>query len=611
MKTKSFKRVRRIVPALVLALVMVFSAVPTIPASAAGDDIFYMTVSGTLRYDYANEVANLTNQQRVANGQTPLQMDPELTERAMLRAREITRVFSHTRPNGESYYSVLGGSRFASSASGENIAYGTAWFFTPSMVVTSWMNSEGHRANILRSGYQSIGVGAAIDASTGNAFYVQIFSVQPASGQGVYNGTVEYGTCIEGSFNSVDFNDLMGPSDIYYGFSPVFDADYYMNTYSDIYEICGGFDKGNAFAHFITNGMAEGRRGNEEFDPVSYRLQYADLRAAFGNDYTQYYLHYANYGKAEGRQGSGCTTLQGGITTYQGVDYSAVYDYNTYIKKNPDIQEAYPNDDVSTLAHFVNYGMAEGRSASDSFDVYSYKNANADLRAAFGNDLRQYYLHYMNYGRKEGRRATNCPTLMNPITSLNGVDYSAVYDYNYYTSHNGDVAAKYGNDDVAVLQHFIQFGMSEGRQAKDNFNVNSYRNQYADLRAAFGYDLAAYYRHFMTNGQKEGRVGTGSENTLQGAVTSYNGKDYSAVYNYNYYVSHNRDVAAAYGNDDIAILAHFVNYGMAEGRQASASFNVNVYRDRYGDLQQAFGNDLKAYSTHYIDNGVREGRSGI
>ena len=48
MKTKSFKRVRRIVPALVLALVMVFSAVPTIPASAAGDDIFYMTVSGTL-----------------------------------------------------------------------------------------------------------------------------------------------------------------------------------------------------------------------------------------------------------------------------------------------------------------------------------------------------------------------------------------------------------------------------------------------------------------------------------------------------------------------------------------------------------------------------------
>ena len=124
-------------------------------------------------------------------------------------------------------------------------------------------------------------------------------------------------------------------------------------------------------------------------------------------------------------------------------------------------------------------------------------------------------------------------------------------------------------------------------------------------------DIHAYYRHFITNGQREGRAGTGSENTLQGAVTSYNGKDYSAVYNYDYYVSHNNDVAAAYGNDDIAILAHFVNYGMAEGRQASAFFNVNVYRDRYGDLQQAFGNDLRAYYTHYLDNGVKEGRSGI
>ena len=505
MKTKSFKRVRRIVPALVLALVMVFSAVPAIPASAAGNDIFYMTVFGTLRYDYANEVANLTNQQRVANGQTPLQMDPELTERAMLRAREITRIFDHTRPNGESYSTVLEGSRFSGAASGENIAWGTSWYFTPSTVVEGWMNSEGHRANILRSNYQSIGVGAAVDPATGITFYVQIFSSLPASGQDVYNGTVEYGTCVEGSFNYVDFNELMGPADVYYGYSTIFDADYYMNRYSDIYEICGGFDKGNAFAHFITNGMVEGRRGNEEFDPVSYRLQYADLRAAFGNDYTQYYLHYANYGKAEGRQGSGCTTLQGGITTYQGVDYSAVYDYNTYIENYSDIRALYPNDDVSALAHFVNYGMAEGRNAKAGFDVYSYKNANADLRVAFGTDLRQYYLHYINSGRNEGRRAINCPTLMNPVTTLNGVDYSAVYDYSYYTSHNGDVAAKYGNDDVAVLRHFVEFGMSEGRQGNKEFNLSIYKANNPDLVSAFGDDNTKYYEHYISTGKAEGR----------------------------------------------------------------------------------------------------------
>lgn len=165
-KRQRCRRVSCVIPALALVFVMFFSMIPSIQASAAGDDVFYMTVSGTMRYDYANEVANLTNQQRMANGQAPLQMDSELTERAMLRAREITRIFSHTRPNGESYASVLDGSRFEYAASGENIAKGwPAQYFTPSVVITGWMNSDGHRANILRSNYQTIGVVVAVDAS--------------------------------------------------------------------------------------------------------------------------------------------------------------------------------------------------------------------------------------------------------------------------------------------------------------------------------------------------------------------------------------------------------------------------------------------------------------
>ena len=100
-------------------------------------------------------------------------------------------------------------------------------------------------------------------------------------------------------FNSVDFNDLMGSTDVYYGYSPIFDADYYMNTYPDIYAACGGYDRGNAFVHFLICGMNEGRRGSEEFDVYSYKNQYYDLRAAFGDDLPRYYLHYAETGKAE------------------------------------------------------------------------------------------------------------------------------------------------------------------------------------------------------------------------------------------------------------------------------------------------------------------------
>ena len=64
---------------------------------------------------------------------------------------------------------------------------------------------------------------------------------------------------------------------------------------------------------------------------------------------------------------------------------------------------------------------------------------------------------------------------------LNGVDYSAVYDYQYYVNKYADIKKAYGYDDLAVLQHFVNYGMKEGRQAKSSFDVNSYRLQYADL----------------------------------------------------------------------------------------------------------------------------------
>ncbi len=181
-----------------------------------------------------------------------------------------------------------------------------------------------------------------------------------------------------------------------------------------------------------------------------------------------------------------------GIAQYFGLkkekpeEYSAVFDAAYYADRYPDLKTAFGNDDSALLQHFIQYGMAEGRQGSSQFDVYSYKNLYPDLRAAFGNNLKSYYMHYISSGKSEGRKATGVNTLQKPITTYNGIDYSAVYDYNYYLKKHSDLAKIYTNDDIGLLAHFVNCGMSEGRQAKDSFDVFSYRNQYQDLRVAFG-----------------------------------------------------------------------------------------------------------------------------
>ena len=100
-------------------------------------------------------------------------------------------------------------------------------------------------------------------------------------------------------------------------------------------------------------------------------------------------------------------------------------------------------------------------------------------------------MHYINYGKAEGRKATGVTTLQNAVTSYKGVDYSAVYDYNYYLTQNPDVSGTLGTDENTVLAHFVNYGMKEGRRANNRFNVGIYKENYRDLRTAYGDNLPA------------------------------------------------------------------------------------------------------------------------
>ena len=83
---------------------------------------------------------------------------------------------------------------------------------------------------------------------------------------------------------------------------------------------------------------------------------------------------------------------------------------------------------------------------------------------------------------------------------------------------------------------------------------------------------------------------------------------YWKTFDINYYLEHNRDVAAAYGNDYFKAFLHFFCNGMAEGRQASARFNLQTYARYNPDVVNAYGNDYKQYYLHYIYCGYDEGR---
>ncbi len=86
-------------------------------------------------------------------------------------------------------------------------------------------------------------------------------------------------------------------------YSPVFDAGYYAEKYSDLAAAFGN-DRKKLFNHFCSYGMKEKRQASANFNVEKYMQRYSDLRDAFAENYPAYYLHYCMYGKTEGRQGN-------------------------------------------------------------------------------------------------------------------------------------------------------------------------------------------------------------------------------------------------------------------------------------------------------------------
>lgn len=121
---------------------------------------------------YVKRIVELVNQERAKEGLNALTLNMNVTKAAQVRAVECQTLFSHTRPNGTSFATALKEAGVSYRGAGENIAWGQK---TPEQVMQGWMNSAGHRANILNARYTSIGVGYYRNASGVN-YWTQLFT---------------------------------------------------------------------------------------------------------------------------------------------------------------------------------------------------------------------------------------------------------------------------------------------------------------------------------------------------------------------------------------------------------------------------------------------------
>ena len=168
---------------------------------------------------------------------------------------------------------------------------------------------------------------------------------------------------------------------------------------------------------------------------------------------------------------------------------------------------------------------------------------------------------------------------------------ASLYDFEYYTMANEDVAVALNYDEEKMYEHWLNFGMVEGRNASMVFNAKYYLEVNPEVKALVGNDYIKAYEHFVTEGLLAGL-------------------ESSPVFSVKYYLEANQDVAQVFGNDYVKAANHFNQNALAEGRSGSGNFDYTVYKDCNTDVAALYGDEIKGYYIHYINHGRAEGRTG-
>ncbi len=160
----------------------------------------------------------------------------------------------------------------------------------------------------------------------------------------------------------------------------------------------------------------------------------------------------------------------------------------------------------------------------------------------------------------------------------------ACFDTMVYRDRNPDLA---GMTDDQLKEHWLNYGIAEGRASSVVLDLGFYYNNYTDLQQAFTNadgtpNYTGLYNHFITSGYKEYRKS-------------------SALFDGAYYTERYPEVAATFKEE---YMRHYVENGMAEGRRASLTFDPDYYWSILPDVYEAWPDDYTMCARHYAGHGI-------
>jgi len=192
-----------------------------------------------------------------------------------------------------------------------------------------------------------------------------------------------------------------------------------------------------------------------------------------------------------------------------------IFDPFFYAEKHPDLKSAFGYDEGALYQHFKDYGIAEGRVASMYFDVAWYRTQNDQELVEHCNGdnivaMNHFLLQVNNYYEMDHH-----PKKLSPIL-----------DMGYYSNRYPDLKVIAGfTTEFDYLNHFVNSGVYEGRQASAEFDPVSYAIYNDDLHGVMGTDARRYGEHYMASGREE----TDNENRQKVNVISDLGDDFYAT----------------------------------------------------------------------------------